>query len=448
MSRAAAGAGTRPEPGAAVRAAAARVLVAVRFDGKSLKAALPRDRDPLPDPRDRALCEAIVFTACRWLPRYERLLGRLLARPLPNSARPVHGLLLAGLAQLDGLELPAYAAIDASAEAARELRLPRLVGLVNAVLRRYQRERDALHAGLADDDEFIHAHPRWLLDALRAAWPQDWQSIVAANNREAPLWLRINRRRLAPAAYDALLREAGLDAEPVDGLPVARRLTGGSLPAERLPGWQQGLVSIQDAAAQRCATALDPRPGDRVLDACAAPGGKTAALLESVDGIDLLALDLDPARLARVEQALARLGLSATLACANAAKPDGWWDGCLFDRILLDAPCSATGVIRRQPDIRWHRRASDLAELTAVQRRLLNGLWPLLRPGGRLVYATCSVLPDENARPIDAFLARHHDAVALDLGADFGRRAGAGRQRLPGELDMDGFFYAALEKRG
>lgn len=437
---------TRAEPGAAVRAAAARVLVAIRFDGKSLKAALPRDRDPLPDPRDRALCEAIVYTACRWLPRYERLLGRLLERPLPNSARPVHGLLLAGLAQLDGLELPAYAAIGASAEAARDLRLPRLVGLVNAVLRRYQREREALHAALADDEVFVHAHPAWLLDALRRAWPDDWPAIVAANNREAPLWLRINQRRIAAEAYDRLLREAGIEAEPLAGLPMARRLAG-SLPAEQLPGWAEGLVSVQDAAAQRCALALEARAGERVLDACAAPGGKAAALLEAVD-VELVAVDRDQARLDRVGQTLARLGRDATLVCANAAKPAGWWDGCLFDRILIDAPCSATGVIRRQPDIRWHRRAADIAELAAEQRRLLQGLWPLLRPGGRLVYATCSVLPDENARPIDAFLARHDDAVAVDLGADYGRPAGAGRQRLPGEQDLDGFFYAALQKRG
>jgi 16S rRNA (cytosine967-C5)-methyltransferase len=436
---------SRPGDGAEVRAAAARVLARVRFDGQSLKAALPAFRDQLDDPRDRALCEAISFAACRFLPRYEALLGLLLQRPLARTAREVHGLLLAGLAQLDALQMPSYAALDATAEAARRLRQPRLVGLVNAILRRYLRERLALEQALADDNGFVHAHPPWLLDALRRAWPDDWPAIVAANNREAPLWLRVNRRRIALDDYRHQLAGLGLEARAEPGLPAALCLPRSMAPGA-LPGWQQGWVSIQDGAAQHCVEALDVGPGQRVLDACAAPGGKAAALLEAVDAIELVALDRDPARLQRVAETLARLGLAADLRAADAAQPSAWWDGRPFDRILLDAPCSATGVIRRQPDIRWHRRGSDIAGLAVEQARLLDALWPLLAPGGRLVYATCSVLPDENARQIDAFLARHPEAIPLDLGAACGRPAGRGRQRLPGEDDMDGFFYAALGK--
>jgi 16S rRNA (cytosine967-C5)-methyltransferase len=431
--------------GAEVRAAAARVLSRIRFDRQSLKTALPAERDGLSDSRDRALCEAIVFAGCRFMPRYELLLGRLLQRPLPRTARAVHGLLLAGLAQLDALGLPGYAALDATAEAARRLRQPRLVGLVNAVLRRYQREHAALGEALADDDVFVHAHPRWLLDALRAAWPDDWPAIVAANNREAPLWLRVNRRRSDPADYRERLAATGLQAHTDPALPAALCLSR-SLALTALPGWDAGEVSIQDGAAQFCTAALDARPGQRVLDACAAPGGKAAALLEGVDGIELVALDRNAARLQRVAQTLARVGVEARLQVADAADADAWWDGRPFDRILIDAPCSATGVIRRQPDIRWHRRAADIAAHAGEQARLLDALWPLLAPGGRLVYATCSVLPDENARQIDAFLARHRDAEPIELGAEFGRIAGHGRQRLPGERDMDGFYVAALAK--
>ncbi len=430
--------------GAAPRAAAARALSAVRFDGRSLKSALPALRDRLDDSRDRALCEAIAMQGCRFLPRYEAILEHLLERPLPVSARAVHGLLLAGLAQLERLGLPAYAAIGATAEAARTLGQPRLVGLVNAVLRRFERERDAIEQALAADDRYRHAHPPWLLDALRTAWPDDWPAIVAANNDEAPLWLRVNRRRIDPLDYHSRLREAGIAFELDPELPAALRLPE-SRPVTSLPGWEHGWVSVQDGSAQACTDLLGARAGERVLDACAAPGGKAAALLEAVD-LELLALDRDPARLRRVEQTLTRVGVHAATQCADAADVSAWWDGRPFDRILLDAPCTATGVIRRQPDIRWHRRPADVAALAAEQRRLLDAMWPLLRPGGRLVYATCSVLPDENARQIDAFLARHRDAVAVDPGARFGRRTGAGRQRLPGDRGMDGFFYAVLDK--
>jgi 16S rRNA (cytosine967-C5)-methyltransferase len=435
-----------PVQGAAVRAAAAGALRAVRFEGASLKPALAAATATLADPRDRALCEAICFEACRWAQRYERWLAQLMPRPLPPSLRDVHALLLAGLAQLDAMGLAPYAAISASAEAARVLRHPRHVGLVNAVLRRVARELEALGAGDADDTAARHAHPPWLVQALQRDWGEAADAILAQNNRPGPLWLRANARRSEAAALQARLEAAGFAAQTVPFAPDALRLEAGAAPT-RLPGWDAGDFSVQDLAPQLTAPLLDAAPGLRVLDACAAPGGKAAHLLERCPDAALLALDVDPARLQRVQDTLQRLGLQAELRLADAAEPAAWWDGTPFDRILLDAPCTGTGVIRRQPDIKLHRRAADLRPMCDLQARLLDALWPLLAVGGRLVYATCSVLKDENERQIDAFLARTVDAVAVPLAPHYGRPAGHGAQRLPGEDGGDGFFHAALEKR-
>jgi 16S rRNA (cytosine967-C5)-methyltransferase len=432
--------------GAAVRAAAARAIRAVRFEGVSLKAALPTALSGLADARDRALCEAICFEATRWALRYEHLLDALLARPLPASVRDVHALLLVGLAQLDAMHLADYAAISSTAEAARLLRHPRHVGLVNAVLRRYLREREALAATRLSDPVAVHAHPAWLVQALRRDWSDEAEAILHENNRAAPVWLRVNARHGSTPDYRARLAAAGIEAESSPLAAQALRI-GHGIAATRLPGWEAGDVSVQDLSAQLTATALDVHPGERVLDACAAPGGKSAHLLERDPApARLVALDLDPRRLQRVRETLARLGLQAELRAADATDP-GWWDGTPFQRILLDAPCSGTGVIRRQPDIKLHRRGSDIAGLVAQQARLLDAAWPMLGPGGRLVYATCSVLKDENERQIDAFLARTADADPCALPPHFGQVAGGGRQRLPGDDDGDGFFHAALAKR-
>lgn len=431
--------------GAGVRAAAARVIRAVRFDGVSLKAALPPALAGLDDARDRALCEAICFDAVRWLPRYDAVLARLLQRPLAASARDVHGLLLAGLAQLDAMQLADYAALSSTVDGARVLGHPHLAALVNGVLRRFQREREALFAQVDTDPATRHAFPAWLARRLAADWTDATDAVLEESNRIAPLWLRVNLRHGTRDAYLARLRAEGLDADAPDFAPAALRLHQ-TLAPTRLPGWDAGDVSVQDLAAQLAAPALGVLPNERVLDAGAAPGGKTGHLLEAHDGIELIALDRDPRRLQRVTDTLARLNLRATVQAGDASLPDGWWSGRAFDRILLDAPCSGTGIIRRQPDIKWHRREADILTLVALQARLLDGLWPLLRPGGRLLYATCSVLKDENERQIDAFLARTPDASPADLPAWHGRASGAGRQRLPGEDGGDGFYYAALDK--
>ncbi len=433
--------------GAALRARAARVLVAVLGEGRSLKAVLAGVLPSVFDSRDRALLEAICFGALRHRRRYEFALSQWLAKPLATRDYPVHCLLLVGLAQLDALGLPAHAAVGATAEATRELGRPPLVGLVNALLRRASRE--PLPA--STDPAVATSHPDWLVQALAADWPDDLETMLETNNRPAPMWLRVNPGQLGIDRLLRSLREDGLDASPTPLLPNAARLET-ALPVERLPFWHTGAVSVQDGAAQLAVLALDPGPDERVLDACAAPGGKTTQIAERLFGGEgeLLALDIESRRLERVVEYLQRLGLDyprVQVQLADAGVPASWWDGRPFDAILLDAPCSATGIIRRQPDIKWHRRAADIPALVALQAQLLDALWPLLKPGGRLLYATCSVLRDENERQIAAFLMRTADAAATPLDERFGRVSGAGRQRLAGEDGMDGFFYALLHKQ-
>jgi len=436
-----------PAPaGARLRAHAARALARIVFDGVSLRTVATEAASLVTDPRDRALLSGTLFAATRWWLRFDAALARMVARPWSGKLHEVRALLVVGLAQIETLGLPDYAVVGACVDATRTLGHPRHAGLVNAVLRRWLRERSALGAELDHDPVTRHAHPRWLIDAIARDWPAQADAILAANNEPAPLTLRVNRRRGDRDALRARFAEAGIEAEPHARLPHALILPHGG-EVSRLPGYVEGWFSVQDGAAQRVADLLAPADGQRVLDACAAPGGKTAHLLECAD-IDLLAIDRDPARLPRLRENLERLGLDAQIRVADAARPDEWWDGRTFDRILLDAPCSASGILRRQPDVRLHRRASDIAALAAVQEELLHASWPLLAPGGRLVYASCSVLRAENEASVAGLLAARQDARALDVPDTFGHVAGAGRQRLPGEDGMDGFFYALLEKTG
>ena len=432
-------------PGAALRAQAARSLLAVLGQGRSLKSELAQVLPTLEDSRDRALLEAICFAALRHRSRYEFALAQWLERPLRGRDDVVHCLLLCGLAQVDGLGLSAHAAVGTTAEAARELGRSAHVGLVNAVLRRATRE--PLPA--SDDPAVAHSHPEWLVQMLAQDWPDSLEAILAANNQQAPLWLCVNSRRQSREQYQAVLREAGVESEapahPLRGLRLEARLS-----PESLPQWKDGAIWVQDGAAQLAVEALQVPKDGRLLDACAAPGGKTAQLAASL-GVrsTLLALDMDARRLRRVRETLNRLQLAderIQLIAADAGTPSAWPEPETFDAILLDAPCSATGVIRRQPDIKWHRRAEDIPGLVAQQARLLDALWLRLAPGGRLLYATCSLLKAENQDQVEAFLARTPGAEALPLGERFGHAAGPGRQRLPGEDGMDGFFYAVLRK--
>jgi 16S rRNA (cytosine967-C5)-methyltransferase len=433
-------------PGAAVRAQAARVLETVLDGRRSLRPVLAAVLPTLPDPRDRALLEAICFTALRHRRRYEFALSQWLQKALPRKEARVHYLLLAGLAQLDALGLPPHAAVAATVEAVRELGHAPHAGLVNAILRRATRE--PLPA--SDDPAIASSHPDWLVERLYRDWPDAADDILAGNNEAAPLWLRVNTRRASRTELVAAFRDARIECDSPSTPARALRLPK-PVPVDELPGWRAGKFTVQDGAAQLAVEALAPQPNERILDACAAPGGKTAQIAEALIDGSVLALDVAATRLKPIEETLARLGLASAqvqVRLADAADPIGWWDGEPFDAILLDAPCSATGIIRRQPDIKWHRRESDLDELVGQQARLLDALWPTLRPGGRLLYATCSVLKAENEAQIDAFLARRLDAIAMQLDARYGRAAGAGRQRLPGEGGMDGFFYALLQRSG
>ena len=428
------------QAGVASRLAATRVLDAVLHEGRSLKGELATALPALADPRDRALVEAIVFAALRQRARYDAALAAWMAKPLGRRDAPLRALLHVGFAQLDALALPAHAAVAATVDAARALGRTHQAALVNALLRRAQ--RDGLPAG-----DPMAAWPDWLLQRLRSDWGGDADAIVTASTQPGPLWLRVNRQRSDVDTIAQRLHDSRIDARSGPLCADALRIDA-PVPVSALPGFADGEVSVQDASAQLVADALAPAIGARVLDACAAPGGKAAHLLERDPSLRLLALDVDPARLRSIGATFARLaiGTSAALRQADAADVGAWWDGRQFDAILLDAPCSATGVVRRQPDILLHRREADIAALVATQARLLDALWPTLAPGGTLLYATCSILRAENDRQVAAFLARKADATLDPLGDKFGRDTGHGRQRLPGEDGMDGFFYARLRK--
>lgn len=362
-------------------------------------------------------------------------------KPLSARDADLRTLLMVGFAQLDVLELPAHAALSATVDAARALGRERQAGLVNAILRRAQRE------GFPEQPA-RDAFPEWLADAIERDWPAQAEAIFSASLQPAPLWLRANRQHGGRDKALATLAEAGIAAEATALCADALRLAT-PVAVNQLPGFGDGALSVQDLSAQCAADALAPATGARVLDACAAPGGKSAHLLERDPSLRLLALDIDARRLARARDTYTRTGVGehAQTLVADASDPGSWWDGVPFDAILLDAPCSATGVIRRQPDVMFHRRAEDVDALVGVQARLLEACWSMLRPGGVLLYATCSILRAENIDQVRAFLKWHPDAVAQPLGDAFGVDCeGVARQRLPGDNDADGFFYARLIK--
>ncbi|GAC1033894.1 16S rRNA (cytosine(967)-C(5))-methyltransferase RsmB [Pseudomonas sp. No.21] len=427
------------------RLAAARALTAVLSGKASLGGSLPAQLDKV-DPRDRGLAQDLAFGAARWQPRLSALAERLLQKPFKAADKDVEALLLVGLYQLFYSRIPAHAAIGETVGAAEKLKKPWAKGLLNAVLRNAQRDGEAIFAELERDPMVRTAHPRWLQKALKAAWPEHWEAICAANNAHPPLILRVNRRHGERDAYLAELRAAGIEAEPCEFSRDGIRLIE-ARDVKTLPGFAEGRVSVQDEAAQLAADLLELAPGQRVLDACCAPGGKTCHLLEAEPGLaGVVAVDLEESRLARVRENLQRLGLHATLIAADGRDTGAWWDGKPFQRILLDAPCSATGVIRRHPDIKLTRQAEDIPALAQLQGELLDALWPTLEVGGILVYATCSTLPMENSENIAAFLERTPGARELDIAGTFGLKQPHGRQLLAREDGHDGFYYAKLIK--
>jgi len=426
------------------RALAAQALAEVALRGASQRDATERYAPRLADPRDRALFTALVSDGARWWLRFDAALDRLLDKPLRQKEPAVHALLVLGLVQLEILELPDYAAVAATVQAARALERPRLAGLVNAILRRWQRERVELLAALDAKPQTRHAHPAWLAKAIASDWPAQADAVMAADNVEPPLMLRANRRRTTRENLLERLREAGYTVDAHAWLADAIVLPH-STDVTRMPGFAEGHFAVQDGAAQIATDLAEARDGLRVLDACAAPGGKACHLLERAD-VALTALESDAGRARRISQNLERLGLSAELVIGDAGQPDAWWDGRPFDRILIDAPCSATGVLRRRPDVRLHRRDSDIAALAAQQRRILEALWPLLAPGGRLLYVTCSLLKAENEAVVGEFLASRPEARVAPIALPAGQATAVGWQILPGDGDLDGMYYAVLER--
>ncbi len=428
------------------RLAATHALNQIIAQGRNLSDALEPLLSRMASARDRALLQAMTYGVMRAYWRLDALLQQLLQKPLKAKDNDIRMALLLGLNQLIYMRIPEHAAVDETVRLAPALKKPWARGLINGVLRRFLRQRTELLAKIDQDDACRTAHPPWLLAQLQQDWPDDWEAIAAANNEPPPMTLRVNARQHSRDAYHARLTAAGIEAEPALhtewGLTLAKPVD-----VSELPGFNAGSVSVQDAAAQLAAPLLSPQAGERILDACAAPGGKSAHLLEQQPGLaELVALDISAERLDKVKQNLARLGLRATMLAGDASDPSGWWDGAPFDRILLDAPCSATGVIRRHPDIKVLRRAGDIPALIRKQQQILCALWPLLKPGGMLLYATCSVLQQENTHQLDTFLTAHNGARLLPIEAPWGRATRTGRQILPGEEGMDGFFYALIRK--
>ena len=435
--------------GARVRAVAAEIVDAVTTGGRSLDAAIADNESGL-SANDRSLLRMLCYGVLRHHWQLEGWVGELLARPLKRKDSVISALLSVGLYQLSDTRVPDHAAVSQTVEAARLLRRPKHAGLINACLRRFQRENLAREPQL--DEERRWNHPRWLIEALKRDWPDDWEAILVANNERAPMWLRVNSSRQEAANYQGRLAAAGISAEVLPGLPDALRLSNPTS-VDELPGFADGDASVQDAAAQIAARWLLSKTRGRILDACAAPGGKSGHLLEAGGGdIELTAVESDASRIHSIKQNLDRLGRDATIIAADASKPVAWWDGRLFDGVLLDAPCSATGVIRRHPDLKLLRRASDVEELRRLQGALLEALWPLLAPGGFLLYVTCSTLAAENDNVVAAFLDGHVDAVKDEMLPnnnirDLMRRKACGYQILPGTAGLDGFYYACLEKK-
>lgn len=424
------------------RMAALDAISEVLDDHRSLaeSAALSR----LKDPRDNALARHLAYGVLRWLNALSWLTGKLLSKPLKNRDRDVQRLIMLGLQQLWHDATADHAAVNETAECARLMGKPWAVGLVNAVLRRFQREQQQWLDKLKGSDN-AYAHPRWLLKDLQRDWPESWAVVAEANNQQAPLWLRINRSKADEETLMVQLKEAGFEIQKHPFATDAISITPAA-PVLKIPGFANGWLSVQDPAAQLARDLIDPQAGERVLDACAAPGGKTAHLLESCPDIKLTVLDQQAKRVEQILETMERLGLVAEPKVADACDTKAWWDGEKFDKILLDAPCSATGVIRRHPEIKWLRNTEKVDLVMESQAALLKALWPLLKPGGVMVYATCSLLRCENDQQISHFLTLHDDAALVKLKVDWGTALDCGHQIMPGEADMDGFFYAKLRK--
>ncbi len=437
------------------RAVAAQILLQVLDQGKSLSVLIPEQQGQIKG-QDLPLLQEICFGVCRVLPRLELIIKQLLDKPLKGKTRIVHCLLLVGLYQLLYTRIPPHAAVDEAVNATKALKADSFRALLNAVLRRFLREREQILA--VTDKHWQTLHPDWLVNKLKKAYP-NWREIIEANNQKPPMWIRVNPQHCSVPNYRALLlAEQQLDSIPCLH-PQALRLAQPTA-VQNLPHFNEGWVTVQDLHAQWSALLLAPQNGERILDACAAPGGKTTHILELAPHANVVALDVEAARLKRVHENLTRMGQQAVVICGDATQPDTWMphictdnknsepkSAVQFDRILLDAPCSATGVIRRHPDIKWLRQETDIEQLVQLQARILSALWATLKPNGVLLYATCSLLPEENALQIERFLQQHADAILEELPFQQDKSA-VGFQFVPSEEGGDGFYYAKIRKIG
>lgn len=423
-----------------LRSLTAQAIEQVVENGQSLSNILPAMQQKVGD-KDRALLQELSFGVLRTLPQLEWLINKLMERPMTGKQRTVHFLIMVGLYQLLYTRIPPHAALAETVEGAVAIKRPQLKGLINGVLRQFQRNQEALLAEFAET-EMRFLHPSWLVKRIKKAYPQQWQEILEANNQRPPMWLRVNRIHHSRDEWLALLEQAGMTGFAHADYPDAVRLETPSS-VQALPGFDEGWVTVQDASAQGCMTFLTPKNGETILDLCAAPGGKTTHILEVAPEANLMAVDVDEKRLSRVYDNLKRLGMKAEVKQGDGRFPSQWCGEKQFDRILLDAPCSATGVIRRHPDIKWLRRDRDIAELAQLQAQILDATWAHLKSGGTLVYATCSILPEENSEQIAAFLKRTPNAVLSETGTE----TQPGQQNLPAATEGDGFFYAKLIKQ-
>ena len=425
------------------RLLAAQALTSVLCHKGSLASSLPRALEAA-EHGDRALIQQLCYGTCRHFPQLELIADQLLHKPMKPQDQDIYALILMGLYQIKAMRTPDYAAVDATVQAAKASGKRWADKLINGVLRSYIRGGAELAEVLNEHNAYRYNHPEWLVSKLSHHWPDDWQQIIAANDPQGPLTLRVNTRKVSRSDYIISLADAGHAAHACHISEVGVQLAQAT-DVTQLPGFAEGWFSVQDEAPQLSAPLLQLEAGQRVLDACAAPGGKTCHLLEAQD-VTVVAVELEERRIGRMQENLQRMGMAAQIICGDASEPEQWWDGQAFDRILLDAPCSATGVIRRNPDIKMLRTSEDVLELVQLQLKLLNNLWPLLKPGGYLLYATCSVLRQENDRLVARFIKQQEQVQHCVIDADWGIQMEVGRQLLPNPISHDGFYYAKLYK--
>jgi len=441
-----------------LRAIACQVVHNVVFQQQSLATLLPIASEHVAE-KDGPLLQELVFGCCRWYHHLGSIHNQFIEKPLHHNDKLAETLLKVGAYQLLYMRIPSHAALNETVEAAEELGMGNLKGLINAVLRKISLIEATKPDTQSQKEASISSHPLWIQDKIKNNWPDSWQDILVQNNQHPPMTLRVNQQFEVNSTTEAnsthsnrrseylgRLQEAGIEAHACDFAPWAISLKA-PCQVSRLPSFSEGAASVQDEAAQLCCELLDLKPNQKVLDACAAPGGKTCAMLETEPSLNMLALDADESRGEFISENLNRLGLSAKVATTRAEEVDTWWDGEQFDRILLDAPCSATGVIRRHPDIKLLRQEGDIKQLAELQLKLLCALWPTLKQGGKLLYATCSVFPQENSRIIERFLKQEVSAKYIQIDATWGQDTGFGKQLFPQQDGHDGFFYACLSKK-